>query len=169
MKPQPNILIRRFKREDFEAILGMTESCWRGASFNQRIEELFGLRGKPWWELKRDSIKGFLERHPDWVFVAEVDGKVVGYATYSLDRTQRVGHVLNNAVHPDWRRKGIGRALHRRVLEELKREGMEVALLVTAVHNVPARRIYESHGFEVVWEALYYAKRLRPSPNSSSR
>ncbi|HIE13653.1 TPA: GNAT family N-acetyltransferase [Candidatus Bathyarchaeota archaeon] len=154
------VKIRRFKKSDLQKILDMTKECWNGFSFDQKIEKIFGRRGKAWWELKRDSIKGFLESHPEWCFVAEIEGNVVGYATYSIDETRKVGHVLNNAVHPQWRGKGIGSALHERVLEKLKNQGMEVAILVTSVQNVPARRMYESHGFKVVWEALYYARSL---------
>jgi len=161
-----NVNIRRFKIKDMDAVLDMTKECWSGFSFDQKIESLFGRRGRAWWEIKRESIKAFLEAHPEWCFVAEINGEIVGYATYSVDRDRKVGHVLNNAVHPKWRGRGVGSALHERVLEELRNEGMDIAILVTSVHNVPARRMYESHGFKVVWEALYYAKSLKEEAGS---
>ena len=155
------MIIRKFKKEDMKVILQMTKEAWDNSSFDQVVEKKFGKRGKNWWECKSRSVKEFIDKHPDWVLVAEENSKIVGYASYSLDNERKVGDVLNNAVHPNWRGRGIGKTLHYKVLEELEKEGMEIALLVTSQDNVPARRMYEAAGFEQLWCSLHYGKKLK--------
>ena len=154
------MIIRKFKKEDLKEILEMTEQTWDGFSFDQVLEQKFGRKGKSWWERKADSLKEFIETHPEWVFVAEEEGKIVGYATYSLNREREIGEVLSNAVHPHCRGKGIGGTLHRKVLEELRREGMQAVSLVTSEKHIPAIKMYESAGFKEIWHSTYYAKKL---------
>jgi len=101
-----------------------------------------------------------MEKHPKWVFVAQEEKKVVGYATYSLDKERKIGHVLNNAVHRNWRGRGIGKELHEKVLEELKKEGIKSAVLTTFEDNIPARKMYESKGFEELVYSIHYGKKL---------
>jgi GNAT superfamily N-acetyltransferase len=57
-------------------------------------------------------------------FVARVDGRVVGrsYASWSLDRGAPEGQVFVE-VHPDFRRRGIGRALLERAIDAARRSG----------------------------------------------
>lgn len=99
------------------------------------------------------------ERDRDWlaklgadnhVLVAEVDGRVVGFAKMDVfgGRQRHVGTVSLN-VHDDFQARGIGRALLGRLLElafdylALTRVQLEVW-----ADNARAIRLYESLGFE---------------------
>jgi len=79
------------------------------------------------------------------VTVADLDGQVAGFLV-----TRRVApdelEVLNLAVAPPMRRKGVARALVRGVLETL--EG--AAFLEVRESNVAARKFYESIGFSAI-------------------
>jgi len=79
------------------------------------------------------------------VTVADLDGQVVAFVV-----TRRVApdelEVLNLAVAPSMRRKGVARALVRGVLETL--EG--AAFLEVRESNVAARKFYESIGFSAL-------------------
>jgi ribosomal-protein-alanine N-acetyltransferase len=74
---------------------------------------------------------------------ATVEGRVTGYVVCS--RYADVWHVMNVAVDPDHRRRGLGRAL----LEHLLGEVGEDAALTLEVRrtNTPAMRLYERLGF----------------------
>ncbi len=74
---------------------------------------------------------------------ATVDGRVAGYLVCS--RYADVWHVMNVAVDPDHRRRGLGRAL----LEHLLGEVGEDAALTLEVRrtNASAMRLYERLGF----------------------
>ena len=57
-------------------------------------------------------------------------------------------HVLNVAVHPDYRGTGIGRRLVEAVLAEAREGGARVVFLEVRAGNVVARRLYRQLGFK---------------------
>lgn len=83
------------------------------------------------------------------VFVACRDGQPVGFAAVSLDHDRKLGEIGLNAVDPAHAGRGIGTALYRRALEEMKAAGMQVATVGTGgdPSHAPARRAYEKAGF----------------------
>lgn len=58
-------------------------------------------------------------------------------------------HINNLAIHPDWRQRGFGKVLLRRVLEEAAALGAPHATLEVRRSNEPARRLYEGAGFQL--------------------
>ncbi|MEM1619193.1 MAG: ribosomal protein S18-alanine N-acetyltransferase [Fervidicoccaceae archaeon] len=87
--------------------------------------------------------------------VAEVEGEVVGYAVGLLEEG-RLAHLISVAVDPAHRRRGIGRALVRRFIEEAERSGAEIAYLEVSERNRAAMSLYSSLGFEVVGKIPKY-------------
>jgi ribosomal-protein-alanine N-acetyltransferase len=79
------------------------------------------------------------------VTVAELDGQVVGFLVTLWISPDEV-EILNLAVAPSMRRKGVARALVQGVLET--REG--TVFLEVRESNAAARKFYESIGFSVV-------------------
>lgn len=75
--------------------------------------------------------------------VAKEDGKVVGYI--GIERILDEVHIINMAVHPDYRGKGIGKRLMQHVLND-----EEVFFLEVRVSNETAQRVYERFGFKVI-------------------
>jgi len=57
-------------------------------------------------------------------------------------------HVLNVAVHPDYRRLGIGEKLLKLAIDEAKAEKSEVVTLEVRRSNVAARHLYRKMHFE---------------------
>jgi len=128
-----------------------------------------------------------LSAHPGWVarwqqwrqgvvpgFVWEENGRIVG--NVSLLPTRRLGRfiVANVAVHPDYRRRGIARALMEAVLDTVESHGAQVVVLQVRHDNDGAIRLYRSLGFYVVgsmtsWEASYAQVRLLPLEVSGRR
>jgi ribosomal-protein-alanine N-acetyltransferase len=58
-------------------------------------------------------------------------------------------HIATLAVHPDLRRRGLGRLIMRRALEEAVREGAKMAYLEVREGNTAAQELYRAFGFEV--------------------
>jgi ribosomal-protein-alanine N-acetyltransferase len=58
-------------------------------------------------------------------------------------------HINNVAVREDYRRRGLGRALLSRILEEGKRCGVPRAFLELRAGNSAALALYEESGFQV--------------------
>jgi ribosomal-protein-alanine N-acetyltransferase len=86
----------------------------------------------------------------------EPRGTVVGYLCRWL--TAGVLEIQNIAVHPDWRRRSIGRRLVEHVLTEGSQLGARAALLEVRRHNLPAIALYRGLGFrETGARSRYYA------------
>jgi ribosomal-protein-alanine N-acetyltransferase len=73
-------------------------------------------------------------------------GELVGYAIVS--RYVDAWHVMNIAVVPDFRRRGIGRALLERLFEVTAADPRRGYTLEVRVSNAGAIRLYERLGFE---------------------
>jgi len=58
--------------------------------------------------------------------------------------------IANLAVHPSWRRKGIGRALMRYGLRFGQKKGARWAYLEVRASNAAAQELYRQLGFEVI-------------------
>jgi ribosomal-protein-alanine N-acetyltransferase len=76
-------------------------------------------------------------------WVAKEDGKAVGYV--GVEKIAGEFHIVNTAVHPDYRRTGIA----RRLLEEILND-KGVFFLEVRVSNLPAQKLYHKYGFEKV-------------------
>lgn len=59
------------------------------------------------------------------------------------------GHVCSIAVHPEYRRMGIGKLLMLKTIEEFKRLGAQIIVLECRVSNVGAIEFYKKLGFKM--------------------
>lgn len=152
-----SLLIRQAVESDLDRIGEITMRAWFSATVLQQLEELYGLlAGKPWQERKRDSVVSSIGNNLDRCVVAEIDGVVVGYATWKIDAREKSGEVGNNAVDPDHRGHGIGTALIERTLDIMSEQGLTFLRVSTLVHDAPARRVYEKLGFKELNRSVTY-------------
>lgn len=82
-----------------------------------------------------------------WLVAVEGD-QVVGYigSQTAIDETD----VMNVAVHPNFRRRGIAEILIGCLIEALKKRGSHALMLEVRASNAPAIRLYEKMGFHQV-------------------
>lgn len=59
-------------------------------------------------------------------------------------------HITNLAVHPEWRRRGVGRGLLALAMAEGRARGVTLAFLEVRPSNTRALALYESLGFQVI-------------------
>ena len=98
----------------------------------------------------------------DKVFVAEHDGTLAGFVTYSLDEKAKVGEIGLNAVHPDFGGRGIGTRLVDFAVAQMREAGMLVASVGTGGDDshAPARRAYAKAGFGPSIPSVWMYRRL---------
>ncbi len=100
-----------------------------------------------------------------------LDGEIAGFLI-SRELCAEV-EILNLAVHPAFRRHGLGRCLLQFRLDLYEQAGAERVFLEVRIGNDPARRLYEGFGFESAGrrkkyysdgeDALIMTQTLRPS------
>lgn len=92
---------------------------------------------------------------PPLVLVSAANGTPVGYLVAFYD--EQSGYVAEIAVAPAHRREGRARRLLGVTFDRLRSEGCSEVRLTVHPEDAPARRLYESVGFEEVGrEADYY-------------
>ncbi len=88
--------------------------------------------------------------------VAEHSGAVVGYGGMWLIVDE--AHITNIAVHPLFRRRGIGEAILKALMAEAHRMGIDRMTLEVRASNIPAQNLYKKLGFvEVGVRKGYYS------------
>lgn len=96
----------------------------------------------PWSE---NSVASELKNDLALWLVAEKDGEVAGYI--GSQTVCGESDMMNVAVHPDFRRQGIGEALVTALEEELKSRKSHCLTLEVRASNGPAIALYEKLGF----------------------
>jgi mycothiol synthase len=97
------------------------------------------------------------ERELDVVAVAPY-GVIAAYVNCWIDPDNRIGDFGPVGARPAYRRQGLTRAVLLEGLRRFKAHGMDRACVSTTVSNEPARRLYESVGFQMVNQYLDYVK-----------
>ncbi len=83
-------------------------------------------------------------------------GLLVGYAGLQVILDE--GHITTIAVHPDYRRRGIGEMLLLDLFEQAVPRGAVRLTLEVRVSNLPAQALYQKYGFAIAGRRLrYYA------------
>jgi ribosomal-protein-alanine N-acetyltransferase len=86
----------------------------------------------------------------------DLTSPVLGYAGFWLLVDE--AHIATIAVHPDWRRRGLGELLLLSLLDQAAKRGARRATLEVRVSNLIAQGLYRKYGFETVSRRKrYYA------------
>ena len=140
--------VRRATVDDAEAFerirIGTWQATYRGLFPDALLD---GMR--PNVERRRDRLRELSESHPEFCFVAEEAGEVVGFAIGCPERTGDPvykGEVAAIYVLPAHQGKGLGRALIRESVRELAGRGMTSLLIWVLRENRIGRAFYERLG-----------------------
>lgn len=80
--------------------------------------------------------------------VGEFNGEIVGYICIKMVVDEC--HLLDLAVHPDYRRRGIAKMLFNNALKDLEDDGCRRLYLEVRAANFPAKIFYEKLGFKTI-------------------
>ncbi|MBM6828675.1 ribosomal protein S18-alanine N-acetyltransferase [Anaerotignum lactatifermentans] len=103
-------------------------------------ESVFSI---PW--TKADFEREVRENNLAVYFVAEAEGRVIGYAGMWHVITE--GHITNVAVLEEYRGQGVGDALMYRLEEYAMEKEMVGITLEVRMSNAPAQHLYHKHGY----------------------
>ena len=132
--------IRPMSAADIDAVMAVEE-----ASYESPWPRVVFLR-----ELSNDWS------HIELIVTEEGARQTVGHVVYWIVHDEL--HILNVAVHPEVRRRGLGRAFLERLMRVCARERLQYITLEVRVGNMAAIALYESFGFKRIGHRRrYYA------------
>jgi len=88
------------------------------------------------------------------------DGRIASFCKLWRDPINQVGNFEPVGTHPDFQRRGLGRAVMLEGLRRLRTWEMNQAVLGTGAGYAPAIRHYEGIGFHIETELLTYARAI---------
>lgn len=107
----------------------------------------------PWSE--KELKASYLSDHAA-AFLCEAEGKIVGYGGFCFSPPD--ADITNIAVLPEFRRRGIGEKLLKKIEEEAEKKACTAIFLEVRESNIGARGLYEKSGFVPLGKRKNYYK-----------
>jgi ribosomal-protein-alanine N-acetyltransferase len=126
-----NLLIEKFDPVEINKILEIERN-----SFEKK--EIFS----------KEYLLGIFKAWPNGTLMAKVNGETVGYVIGK--KNEESGLVVSIAVKKEWRRKGIGKELMEKLIENFKKERVKIIFLHVREENREAINFYQKLGFKIV-------------------
>jgi ribosomal protein S18 acetylase RimI-like enzyme len=147
---------------DLSAVADLIELCFSPTMDNDGQRYLSDMRRAS----RDDSFLRWASRVTETAtlplmgYVWEQDGQIIGNASLIPFRHagKRIYLIANVAAHPDYRRRGIGRALTERVMKQARDRGAAAIWLHVRDDNPGAIKLYQDLGFQelarrTTWQA----------------
>jgi [ribosomal protein S18]-alanine N-acetyltransferase len=130
---------------------------------------------RPW---SRTMFLGEIDNLRSHPTAFRIDGRIVGYLCFWMVLDE--AHLLNIAVHPEYRGSGNGRAMMEYLETVCRQNGIARIILEVARGNPTARNLYKMCGFRIIGfrrnyyaptgdDALVMEKWLAPEKSTESR
>ena len=170
LSPTMDFVIRTYRSGDLSALQDLTVDAFEPVSMDRNIEREFGVvNDHDWRWRKRRHIEQDVERDPRGAFVAELNGRIVGYITTWIDEQAGFGNIPNLAVAADQRGRGLGRKLIEHALDHFRRQGMQCARIETLEQNPVGQNLYPACGFREIARQIHYCVDLQHHESSSPK
>lgn len=154
MHTQSDIEIRTATIDDLAPIFHLGEKVFT----SQEVSNLY----RTWDEYE---VTHLFNSESEYVLVADVDGRVVGFAMGTVIEKARsawnYGHLLWLGVDPDFARQQIGSLMFDRFREIMKAAGIRMLMVDTQADNTPALRFFRRKGFENPTDHVYMTLNLQ--------
>jgi len=153
--------IRLCQSSDLAELQRLTIEGFDGIAIDQSVEKALGPVGRRDWRWRKaHDIVEDIAANPAGIFVAEDDGRLLGYISTRIERESGRGRIPNLAVERGAQGRGLGRRLIEHALEYFRREGMTFAMIETVTSNPVGQHLYPSCGFTEVARQIHYAMKL---------
>lgn len=154
--------LRPLVEADIEPVLDLSIAAWEPVfqSFEHILgRALFLMEYPDWPKNQRDAVSAVLRDTEKFTtYVADADGTVAGFISYTIDENAKTGEVYMVAVDPNYQKRGIGLALNELALAKMREQGVRMAVVGTGGDpgHAPARRTYEKAGYTALPLVRYY-------------
>lgn len=139
-----NIIIRKAIDKDIPAIQQVATTSW-----NHTYEGIISAEVQEDFLKMAYSEKALIHRLESTLFIiAEVNGKVVGFSSFSnIDTSKKTAVLAAIYLYPEFQKRGIGSKLLQHGLVQLN--GVERLLVEVEKDNITGKAFYTSKGFKI--------------------
>ncbi|MFJ8519535.1 GNAT family N-acetyltransferase [Lysinibacillus xylanilyticus] len=124
--------IRSVKGSDYYVISPLINEWWGGRNMSDKLPKLF------------------FDHFTQTSFVAEKDGKLVGFLIGFLSQTHpNEAYIHFVGVHPEYRKHNIGKHLYNKFFNAVKQNNRSVVRCVTSPVNKVSIAYHTKMGFEI--------------------
>lgn len=164
-------IIRPFEDGDFTRDNPLTVEAWRGIfdGFRKQLgDEIFDYVYAGWEDRKFNefgtSMAANAKNGMAFTIVDTTDNSIAAMGSHRISGL--TGQICSNAVRADLRGLGIGSAMHRTLLDSMRKHGAKFASVGTGLDeaHASARRSYERAGFTCSTPHITYYRDNRNAP-----
>lgn len=139
-----NVKIRLATNRDLKDLIKLERTCF-----------------SEYWRKSKEEFKKEIELKANSLFVAFLDGKLVGYNSNSVSANGTDGQYARIATHPEFRRRRIGTSLTFKAFRWFKKQGRVQRVVLTTfadsdIHNA----MYQGWGFKFIEQEMIMAKKF---------
>jgi ribosomal-protein-alanine N-acetyltransferase len=128
-RPQIAVHNRWALRRDMPEVLAIENQCFQ-------------------WPWSEDDFIRWLRERNVIAMVAEANERIVGFMVYELHKHKL--HILNFAVHEDFRYKGVGSQMIAKLVSKLSDDRRAKMVLEVRETNLDAQLFFKRMGFECI-------------------
>jgi ribosomal protein S18 acetylase RimI-like enzyme len=127
-----HVLYRLYEDGDFPALYALEEACF-----------------EPPFRFGRGYLRKLVASAQTATWIAEDEGSMAGFAAveWREDAGEIIAYIETIEVGPEWRGRGLGGELLRRIEGSAQAAGANFIWLHVDEANIPAVRLYEAHGY----------------------
>jgi N-acetylglutamate synthase-like GNAT family acetyltransferase len=137
------VSVRDYKLRDRDACTGLWVQLTQHHRDIYGDQTIGGNDPSSWFD------KYLEKKQPAHVWVAEIDGQVVGFVGAIMKGGVRF-ELEPIVVARDFRSSGVGSTLVQRVIDAAREAGLRGVEVYPAARNAPAIRFFHRHGFDVL-------------------
>jgi mycothiol synthase len=152
VSPPPDVVLRTFQPDDLAALVEADNTIFTGhwGSYSRSVRT---------WQRDMMELRPF---DPSLWVIASIGDQIVGECLCHLSREfgPEDGWISIVGIRPEWRGRGLGRAVLTEGLRLLQEAGFATASLHVDAANTPAVSLYRSLGMEIARTRLHFAKTI---------
>jgi GNAT superfamily N-acetyltransferase len=152
----PALECRPVRPEEFSQVESLAAACFTQDRFHSDPSIPKAVADEVYRQWAGNCCRG----QADVVFVASLDGRLVGFVALRCDRLAgsvlglRAGQIVLVATGPNARRMGVAATLTQAALRWFSEQGCVYAEVGTQLANLRAARLYQSAGFRLAQASM---------------
>ena len=112
---------------------------------------------KPSGRDQKEAVQAQMTAHPDFFLGAYEGDQLVGVVVLTSD--SRKGWINRLAVDPNFRRKGVAKALIKESEKTLRKHGLRIFCALIEDYNKSSMQLFKKCGYKEHRDIIYFSKR----------